>query len=55
MQQQQSQIDEAILKAQHDALLKLADENKIRLAEFDAILQPIVDSCTKDSISTGKN
>ena len=54
LQQQQSQIDESILKAQHETLLKQADENNIRLAEFDAILQPIVDSCTKDSISAGK-
>lgn len=54
LQQQQSQIDDEILKAQHDALVNLADDNNIRLAEFDAILQPIIESCTKDSISAGK-
>lgn len=30
-----------------------ADEHNIRLTEFDTILQPIIDSCTKDSISAG--
>lgn len=54
MQQQQSQIDESILKAQNELLMKQAEENNINLPEFDRILQPIVDSCTKDSISAGK-
>lgn len=53
MQQQQKQIDEAIEKAQNETVLKQAEENSIRLADFDAILQPIIDSCTKDSISAG--
>lgn len=53
LQQQQSQIDESILKAQHDSLMIQAEEQGIRVAEFEGILQPIVDSCTKDSISTG--
>lgn len=54
MQQQQKQIDEAIEKAQNETVLKQAEENNIRLADFDAILQPIIDSCTKDSISAGR-
>lgn len=53
LQQQQTQIDESILKAQHDSLMKQAEEQGVRVAEFEGILQPIVDSCTKDSISTG--
>lgn len=53
MQQQQNQIDEAIEKAQNENVLKQAEENNIRLSEFDTILQPIIDSCTKDSISAG--
>ncbi|KAG7299832.1 hypothetical protein JYU34_016850 [Plutella xylostella] len=32
----------------------MADENKISLAELDTVLQPIIDTCTKDSISHGK-
>lgn len=55
IQQQQNQIDEAIEKAQNETVLKQAEENSIRLNDFDAILQPIIDSCTKDSISAGKN
>lgn len=31
----------------------MAEENNISLAELDGILQPIIDTCTKDSISTG--
>lgn len=54
VQQQQSHIDEAIVGAQHDSLVKLAIEHNIRLNEFEDVLQPIVDSCTKDSISAGK-
>lgn len=52
-QQQQNQIDEAIEKAQNENVIKQAEEQTIRLNEFDAILQPIIDSCTKDSISAG--
>ncbi|KAL9701483.1 hypothetical protein quinque_004924 [Culex quinquefasciatus] len=51
LQQQQVQIDEAVTRAQNDALVKQSDEHKISLSDFDAILQPIIDSCTKDSIS----
>lgn len=53
MQQQQSRIDEAISGAQHDTQAKQALEHSIRLVEFDDVLQPIIDSCTKDSISAG--
>lgn len=55
LQQQQVQIDEAVTRAQNDSLVKQSDENKISLSDFDAILQPIIDSCTKDSISNGKS
>lgn len=55
MQQQQKQIDDAIETAQNDTIQSQADENGIILSEFDAVLQPIIDSCTKDSISAGKN
>ncbi|XP_055619034.1 calcium homeostasis endoplasmic reticulum protein [Toxorhynchites rutilus septentrionalis] len=54
LQQQQAQIDEAVIRAQNDALVKQADEHKISLSDFDTKLQPIIDSCTKDSISNGK-
>ncbi|XP_035793948.1 calcium homeostasis endoplasmic reticulum protein-like [Anopheles albimanus] len=54
LQQQQVQIDEALNRAQEDMLLTLAKENNISLLEFDSKLQPIIESCTKDSISNGK-
>ncbi|XP_054710989.1 calcium homeostasis endoplasmic reticulum protein-like [Uloborus diversus] len=54
LQQQQVQVDEVIRKAQDEKLSKLASENELDLKELDGILQPIIDSCTKDSISTGK-
>lgn len=54
MAQQKKQIDEAIEAAQNSQLEKNADELNISLKEFDSILQPIIDSCTKDSISQGK-
>lgn len=55
MQKQQKEIDEAIEKAQSDSIMKQAEENDINLSEFDTILQPIIEACTKDSISGGKN
>lgn len=54
MQSQNCQIDEAIRKAQAESLVKRAEEQNVNLQEFDAVLQPIIDSCTKDSISSGK-
>lgn len=54
MQQQQKQIEEAVEKVQWETVLKQAEDNGLRLTDFDTILQPIIDSCTKDSISAGK-
>lgn len=54
MKQQTKQIDDAIVGAQNETLQCQATENGIELGEFDSILQPIIDSCTKDSISAGK-
>ncbi|XP_035222086.1 calcium homeostasis endoplasmic reticulum protein-like isoform X2 [Stegodyphus dumicola] len=54
LQQQQVQVDEVIRKAQDEKLSKLANENELDLKELDSVLQPIIDSCTKDSISNGK-
>lgn len=54
LQQQQKQIDEAIEMSQTENVIKQAEEHGLRLSDFDAILQPIIDSCTKDSISAGK-
>ena len=53
--QQQLLIDEAIRKIQDEKLAKLAHDFNINLHEFELILQPIFETCTKDSISAGKN
>lgn len=53
MQIQQTQIDEAIEVAQNTFLVQQAEKHNICLHDFDNVLQPIIDSCTKDSISTG--
>uniref|UniRef100_A0A336MLT5 CSON001959 protein n=1 Tax=Culicoides sonorensis TaxID=179676 RepID=A0A336MLT5_CULSO len=55
LNQQQTQIDAAVKIAQNELLQRQADENGIKLQELDALLQPIIDSCTKDSISNGKS
>lgn len=54
MQQQQKAIDEMLPKTQKEHLQKNAQEENIELSAFDDVLQPIIDSCTKDSISAGK-
>ena len=53
MKQQVDQIEEQISKAQNENIKAMAMENKIDLNEFYGVLQPIMDSCTKDSISAG--
>lgn len=53
IQQQQVKINELVSKAQVETIQIMADENNINLTELDTILQPIIDTCTKDSISTG--
>lgn len=53
IQQQQVKINELVSKAQAEKIQMMAEENNISLSELDSILQPIIDTCTKDSISTG--
>ncbi|XP_063988928.1 calcium homeostasis endoplasmic reticulum protein isoform X1 [Diachasmimorpha longicaudata] len=54
MAQQQGRVEEAVRQAQETALQSSAQTTDTNLIAFDAVLQPIIDSCTKDSISTGK-
>lgn len=54
LQQQKSQIEEVIVQAQAEHIGKCAQENHINLNELEDILLPIIESCTKDSISNGK-
>lgn len=53
LQQQKSQIEDAIAKAQADFITRYAQDNQISLVDLDEILKPIIESCTKDSISNG--
>ncbi|XP_034656607.1 calcium homeostasis endoplasmic reticulum protein [Drosophila subobscura] len=55
MSQKTKQIEETIAAAQTAQLEQLAGEQGIVLRDFDGVLQPIIDACTKDSISAGKN
>ena len=53
LQQQKSQVEEMLANAQVEHINRCAIENQISLNELDDILQPIIDSCTKDSIANG--
>lgn len=55
--QQNNEIiaQEAILKAQENDLEALSRITNVSLSIFDSVLEPIVNSCTKDSISSGKS
>ncbi|KAL6259609.1 hypothetical protein P5V15_009525 [Pogonomyrmex californicus] len=54
MAQQQGRVEDAVRQAQEQALQSNAQNTNTDLAAFDTVLQPIIDSCTKDSISAGK-
>lgn len=54
MQQQQAQVEQVVAKCELSDLEKKANSCGITIPEIHGILQPIIDSCTKDSISNGK-
>ncbi|XP_012252798.2 calcium homeostasis endoplasmic reticulum protein isoform X2 [Athalia rosae] len=54
MAQQQGRVEDAVRQAQETSLLNNAQLTNTDLAAFDSVLQPIIESCTKDSISAGK-
>lgn len=47
----QEQVNEAIVLAMEQQIQKLLVETHQDMAEFDSLLQPIIDTCTKDAIS----
>uniref|UniRef100_A0A672FDX9 Calcium homeostasis endoplasmic reticulum protein n=1 Tax=Salarias fasciatus TaxID=181472 RepID=A0A672FDX9_SALFA len=51
----QEQVSAAIAAAAERRTQQLLQETQLDVGEFDALLQPIVDTCTKDAISAGKN
>ena len=54
MEQAKVLTDEAIRKAKWEHLELLASDTGMNLEELESVLQPIIDSCTKESISGGK-
>ncbi|BFY99812.1 hypothetical protein BsWGS_02851 [Bradybaena similaris] len=55
MQQQQSQIQDTIVKSLEDKLASLLQECELTIEDFNGAFQPIIESCTKDAILSGKN
>uniref|UniRef100_A0A4W3JYE3 Calcium homeostasis endoplasmic reticulum protein n=1 Tax=Callorhinchus milii TaxID=7868 RepID=A0A4W3JYE3_CALMI len=55
LMQRQEQITAAIAHAMEQQIQKLLSETQLDMTEFDSLLQPIIDTCTKDAISAGKN
>lgn len=55
MIQQHEQIEKAVSEAEEAERTTRADKLKLKLSSLDQILQPIIDSCTKDSIASGKS
>nr|XP_020512750.1 LOW QUALITY PROTEIN: calcium homeostasis endoplasmic reticulum protein [Labrus bergylta] len=51
----QEQVTAAIALATEQQTQKLLLETQLDITEFDNLLQPIIDTCTKDAISAGKN
>ncbi|XP_077440939.1 calcium homeostasis endoplasmic reticulum protein isoform X2 [Vanacampus margaritifer] len=51
----QEQVSAAIAAAAEQQIQKLTGETQLDIAEMDSLLQPIIDTCTKDAISAGKN
>ncbi|XP_049895731.1 calcium homeostasis endoplasmic reticulum protein-like, partial [Epinephelus moara] len=49
------QVTAAIALAMEQQTQKLLLETQLDITEFDSLLQPIIDTCTKDAISAGKN
>ncbi|TNN61733.1 Calcium homeostasis endoplasmic reticulum protein [Liparis tanakae] len=51
----QEQVTAAIALAMEQQTQKMLIESQLDITEFDNLLQPIIDTCTKDAISAGKN
>lgn len=47
----QEQVNAAVVLAMEQQMQKLLVETQQDMAEFDSLLQPIIDTCTKDAIS----
>lgn len=47
----QEQVTAAVAHALEQQMQKLLEETQLDMNEFDNLLQPIIDTCTKDAIS----
>ena len=47
----QVQVEEAVLRHREDRFSQLLSECEVQTEELDKVVQPIIDSCTKDAIS----
>lgn len=47
----QEQVTTAVAHAVEQQMQKLLEETQLDMSEFDNLLQPIIDTCTKDAIS----
>lgn len=50
-EEKQKRLNELFTKMQNDELKRMCEDYNINLNEFDKILQPIIDSCRKESIA----
>ena len=54
MQQKKQQTEDIVRQQQEKEILTQAHEAGLDLAELESLLLPIMESCTKESISQGK-
>ncbi|CAK9302594.1 unnamed protein product [Gordionus sp. m RMFG-2023] len=54
LNQQQAKVKNVVATAQFGKLVQLSEECNINLSELDMIVNPIIESCTKEAISNGK-
>lgn len=55
LQQKKNQTEEVVKQQNEKEVFQRAHDCRINLPEFDSLLGPIMDSCTKESISQGKS
>lgn len=51
----QEQVAAAVALAMEQQIQKLLVETQLDITELDNLLQPIIDTCTKDAISVGQH
>ncbi|CAG2169185.1 unnamed protein product, partial [Oppiella nova] len=54
MQQKQIIIEDVVRQSQEEQLRRIADEFNVDLNDFESVLLPIAENCTKEAIAKGK-